>query len=270
MVGEEFVYEHGKARYSQGQPMGAYSSWPIMAISHHLIIRYAGRLCGITEPKYWVLGDDALIIGDELFNSYKNVCNLLNMKVNDSKTFRSTEMFEFAKRFFYKRKEISAFPLGAVISSNGDIARMAVAFDNARAKSWFGGSSWYRSENVNVIRKTYFKMLSCFFTGPDVYISVDRGTRLLKTFAIMRNVYKQECNRTELLSIIPALPKCNASLEAVVKRLQYLIQLSVREKAMSTLTTAHTAVFMKRSEFLMKLMMSGLPAPPMLPGQSTM
>jgi hypothetical protein len=94
---------------------------------------------GERNPKYFVLGDDALLVGDALYRSYKEVCDLLHMKVNVAKTFRSVRMFEFAKRFFFQRKEISAFPLGAVLSSDCDISRIAVAFDNARAKSWFGG-----------------------------------------------------------------------------------------------------------------------------------
>jgi hypothetical protein len=135
MVGEEFATEVGPVRYAQGQPMGAYSSWPMMALTHHLIIRYAASRKGIAVPKYAVLGDDALIVGDVLFDSYKEVCDELNMQVNLSKTFRSTCLFEFAKRFFYKGKEISAFPIGAILTSSCDMAKLAVAYDNAIAKS---------------------------------------------------------------------------------------------------------------------------------------
>jgi len=70
-----------------------------------------------------------------------------------AKTFRSTRLFEFAKRFFFKRVEISAFPLGALLTSECDMSRIAVAFDIARAKSWFGGSGWYRFENVDIIER---------------------------------------------------------------------------------------------------------------------
>jgi hypothetical protein len=107
----------------------------MMALTHHLIIRFAASRKGIRRPKYAVLGDDALIVGDELFSSYKEVCDSLNMQVNLSKTFRSAILFEFAKRFFYNGKEISAFPIGAIATSHCDMSKLAVAYDNALAKS---------------------------------------------------------------------------------------------------------------------------------------
>lgn len=107
----------------------------MMALTHHIIIRFAASLKGITEPKYAILGDDALIVSDELFDSYKEVCSRLHMQVNLSKTFRSTRLIEFAKRFFYDKEEISAFPFGALLSSNCDSSRFSVGLDNAFSKS---------------------------------------------------------------------------------------------------------------------------------------
>jgi hypothetical protein len=107
----------------------------MMALTHHIIIRFAASRKGIHNPKFAVLGDDALIVGDELFGSYLEVCDMLNMHVNLSKTFRSTRLIEFAKRFFYNRKEISAFPLGALLSSKCDMSKIAVVYDNVISKS---------------------------------------------------------------------------------------------------------------------------------------
>jgi len=219
-----------------------------------------------------VLGDDALIVGDELYNSYKEVCDLLNMKVNVTKTFRSTRLFEFAKRFFFERKEISAFPLGAVLSSNCDLSRIAVAFDNAKAKSWFGGKKWYEFSNVVILRKTLAGMVRHLWhqkNGPVDLSLVDRIVRLLYIFAIMRNVYRGPCDPEEIRKILPTSSRCTVGTETLVRRIKYLFQLSIKEKAESALSQAHLPVFMKRSEFMMKLMMSGRPAPVMKPGQST-
>jgi hypothetical protein len=33
--------------YATGQPMGMYSSWPLMALVHHLIVRYSANLVNI-------------------------------------------------------------------------------------------------------------------------------------------------------------------------------------------------------------------------------
>lgn len=32
--------------YAVGQPMGMHSSWPAMALSHHVLVLYAAHLCG--------------------------------------------------------------------------------------------------------------------------------------------------------------------------------------------------------------------------------
>jgi len=114
--------------------MGAYSSWPMMAITHHIIIRFAFKLAR-QEPKYYVLGDDALIVGDVAFKAYRAVCSSLNMEVNESKTFGSKDFLEFAKRYFLKGVEVTPFPIGAVLSSRGDAGLMAVGIDNALTKS---------------------------------------------------------------------------------------------------------------------------------------
>jgi hypothetical protein len=57
------------------------------------------------------------------------------MILNTDKTFASKDLFEFAKRFFYKGQEISPFPLGALLASESDASVMTVAIDNAIAKS---------------------------------------------------------------------------------------------------------------------------------------
>lgn len=105
-----------------------------MALSHHAIIRFAAYRIQQKDPVYCVLGDDALIIGAPLFNAYVEVCNDLSIEINHSKTFNSQKLLEFAKRFFYDGKEISPFPLGAVMSSHGNVPLLSVALSNALAK----------------------------------------------------------------------------------------------------------------------------------------
>jgi hypothetical protein len=33
-------------RYEVGQPMGALSSWAMLALTHHFIVQFAARRCG--------------------------------------------------------------------------------------------------------------------------------------------------------------------------------------------------------------------------------
>jgi len=39
----EFDVDGGTVLYKAGQPMGAYSSWPVMALTHHVLVRLAAR-----------------------------------------------------------------------------------------------------------------------------------------------------------------------------------------------------------------------------------
>jgi len=63
--GETLLYN-----YSRGQPMGAYSSWAVFALSHHFMVWLAAYNCGIPIHEalkfYAVVGDDIIIFNDEL------------------------------------------------------------------------------------------------------------------------------------------------------------------------------------------------------------
>lgn len=53
-------------RYTVGQPMGALSSWAMLAITHHFIVQSAAWMAGVVKTrtmfsKYAVLGDDIVI-----------------------------------------------------------------------------------------------------------------------------------------------------------------------------------------------------------------
>jgi hypothetical protein len=122
--------------------MGAYTSWPIMAFTHHMVLRLClTRLKRRVPPsdyreyKYYLLGDDVIIRGKELFDEYQLVTSQMGMVLNVDKTFSSDTFFEFAKRFFLNNEEVSPFPVGAIMSSRGEIAALAVGLDNALAKS---------------------------------------------------------------------------------------------------------------------------------------
>jgi len=43
---KKFISSNGSYRYEVGQPMGCLSSWPMLAITHHLIVQVAARRSG--------------------------------------------------------------------------------------------------------------------------------------------------------------------------------------------------------------------------------
>jgi hypothetical protein len=97
-------------RYSVGQPMGALSSWAMLALSHHVIVRIAANRVGIPGfTNYALLGDDIVIANDAVAKSYHSIMTqILGVEINLSKSMISTNSFEFAKRIITMDGEVSA------------------------------------------------------------------------------------------------------------------------------------------------------------------
>jgi hypothetical protein len=113
-----YVKTFGKAvrvvRYAVGQPMGAYSSWAMLALVHHAILQLAARRAGHTRwfTLYAVLGDD-IVIGDRgVALEYTRIMSDIGVKIGFNKSIVSKNLsLEFAKRFFYKGSEVTPLPL---------------------------------------------------------------------------------------------------------------------------------------------------------------
>jgi len=105
LVGYPFSHDSKGSRrnvgYGSGQPMGAYSSFPAFALSHHVVIRALARKLGVPST-YAVLGDDVVIQGDSLGKAYMEVLDSMQVPYSPAKTFISYEMLEFAKRVIYR------------------------------------------------------------------------------------------------------------------------------------------------------------------------
>jgi len=96
-------------RYAVGQPMGALSSWAMLALTHHFIIQWAHwRVSARNELPYtWcsdyaVLGDDVVIVGRELADEYQLIMRDLGVGIGLHKSVLATTLSaEFAKRFVW-------------------------------------------------------------------------------------------------------------------------------------------------------------------------
>jgi len=107
-------YLKGKPiRYTVGQPMGVLSSWSMLALTHHCIVRIASTRVGLPLfDHYALLGDDIVIANREVALSYHNlITEVLGVDINLSKTLISADSFEFAKRLITFKGEVS--PVGA-------------------------------------------------------------------------------------------------------------------------------------------------------------
>lgn len=111
--------------YGAGQPMGAYSSWPIMAITHHVLVQVAALRAGVVFGRpnpnhqfkgYALLGDDLRIDNDLVASEYKTLITRLDMPYSPEKTHTSKDAFEFAKRWFMAQEEITGFSISGLMS----------------------------------------------------------------------------------------------------------------------------------------------------------
>jgi len=119
----------GKVRYAVGQPMGALSSWAMLALTHHFLLQYSSFLVGKRgwNEDYEILGDDLVIFDPLLASKYLEVMKMIGMDINLSKSISSpsTGSFEFAKRMVVNNTNVSAISLKQFISERSVGARVA-------------------------------------------------------------------------------------------------------------------------------------------------
>jgi hypothetical protein len=80
--------------------MGALSSWGGLALIHHAVVRYSAYLVGETDyQRYLVLGDDIVIEGKRVADSYLAVCAQLGISLSLPKSYTSANgLFNFASQ----------------------------------------------------------------------------------------------------------------------------------------------------------------------------
>lgn len=151
MVGEPFSYKENDYFYQTGNPMGAYSSFVTFAICHHLFVYIACKRAGVNwkRCKYMILGDDIVIAHDNVAKCYKELLLEWDIPFSKDKTFTSVNGFEFAKQVSLHRKNISPFPLSALID------RRSESFTGL---SIITSEIWYKDWNVDLMSalKSYY------------------------------------------------------------------------------------------------------------------
>lgn len=96
--------------FQMGQPLGYYSSWPLFALNHHLMIWWCADKVypGQVFDRYAVLGDDLVVIADEsVAKVYLEALKEHGIPVSKQKSLVSDNgSLEFAKRFFVRRASV--------------------------------------------------------------------------------------------------------------------------------------------------------------------
>lgn len=110
--------------YGAGQPMGAYTSWAVFALTHHLLVQYAAFQAGYGFrwfELYALLGDDVVIGCSKVAEKYLLLLQVIGVEVGLAKSLISHNgSFEFAKRTFRSTTDISGISLDEVGASITD------------------------------------------------------------------------------------------------------------------------------------------------------
>nr|UJQ92521.1 MAG: putative RNA-dependent RNA polymerase [Mitoviridae sp.] len=121
-------------RYAVGQPMGALSSWAMLAFTHHFIVQAAAWHAGVVPAgtlfrEYAVLGDDLVIGNSSVRKSYLLIVDALGVECGIAKSIISPQALaiEFAKRTFWKGIDVSPIPVLEFVMANLTLAE-AVSF----------------------------------------------------------------------------------------------------------------------------------------------
>jgi hypothetical protein len=147
-------------KYKVGQPIGAYSSWAMLALTHHALVQFSAQSAGYTEwfCKYAILGDDIVIADDAVAKAYLSLLKALGVKVGLAKSLISSDRtLEFAKRLFFRGVDVSGLPwklfgvskhnLSVAISLLSRLGDQGIKFSPANAVLAFGGS-WKMSSTT--------------------------------------------------------------------------------------------------------------------------
>lgn len=93
-------------RFKKGQPLGYYSSWPVFALTHHMLVWWAAWSVypGKRFFDYAILGDDIVIADDKVAAKYAELIEDCEVSISKEKSLISKSgAMEFAKRFLTDR-----------------------------------------------------------------------------------------------------------------------------------------------------------------------
>lgn len=106
-----------KITYSVGQGMGLYTSWALLALTNHVLVRLAFLRVGERDFRYLVLGDDVVIASDKASSEYRSLLAQLGVKVSLPKRVTPSDQvgMEFASKLIRKEGNLRPLPLGLLI-----------------------------------------------------------------------------------------------------------------------------------------------------------
>lgn len=133
-IGRSFNLGFNTVKYKVGQPMGALSSWAMLALTHHAIVQFAAMKCGVAKELSWfreygLLGDDIVIADKAVAAEYLRIMEVIGVEVGLAKSLVShTGSLEFAKRTFIRGRDCSPVSLAEVLVALSNVNALAELF----------------------------------------------------------------------------------------------------------------------------------------------
>lgn len=119
----DYGIPEGTVRYRTGQPMGARSSWPMLALTHHMLVQWAAVKAGVSNGSrafrdYSVIGDDLVIHNYEVYVQYLRHADLFDYGISEAKSLPSKKgVVELAKKVMYGDVSLSSIAVKQLLAS---------------------------------------------------------------------------------------------------------------------------------------------------------
>lgn len=140
LLDRDWWFQGKPIRYAVGQPMGAYSSWAMLAVTHHIVVQMAAFRSGWVGwfPYYAVIGDDIVIADQGVADHYLSIMRTFGVSISKHKSIVSESGFlEFAKRWFSgTRGEMSALGPGLLLATVRNIFFLPVLVVQMYYRDW--------------------------------------------------------------------------------------------------------------------------------------
>lgn len=154
LTGHEFRVQgmDSSVNYGAGQPMGAYSSWCAMALTHHVLVVVSALRAGYPHFRdYALLGDDLVIANAAVATEYRKLLSTLDMPISAIKTHVSDDTYEFAKRWIHAGVEITPFGISGLFSVWKKYSLLSNYLETQQHHGW----SLLPDEHPDLIRAIY-------------------------------------------------------------------------------------------------------------------
>jgi hypothetical protein len=89
-----------RVKWGRGQPLGLGPSFPLFALSHGLLLLLLNN--SKWDHMFYILGDDVVILDDDLARKYREILSAWDVKVSDTKSFTSSNIAQFGGKTYTK------------------------------------------------------------------------------------------------------------------------------------------------------------------------